>query len=174
MTSRAGGDPPAERRELKRLREVAQRESVRCELFLQAWTGCARLDPGGLRDGVDFQDAVQRLEIDRHDPGIALADLRLDAADDARTASERDHRCARGHGPVQDGPHLSLVAGSSDDIRWIVEPATERPDDVAIGAAVGVQGTLVVVREADLGEGLRGSQPGGRQRRDLGCALGFT
>ena len=47
----AGGDPAAERRELKRLREVAQGEPVRAELLLEARAGGAGLDPRRQRTG---------------------------------------------------------------------------------------------------------------------------
>ena len=63
---------PPERRELERLREVAQRQPVRRELLLQRRTERTGLDARGAGDGVDLQHAVERRE--RQRDGARVAD----------------------------------------------------------------------------------------------------
>ena len=155
----AGRDPAAERRELKRLREVAQRESVGAELLLEPRAGGAGLDPRRQRHRVDLEHAVERLQVDGHHARMVPAAGRLDAADHARAAAERDHRRARRQRPFEHGLDLGLVARMGDHVRRMVEPPPERPHDVRVGAAVGVQRPLVVVDGADLLE-----RAGGRRR----------
>src|SRR3970282_1548030 len=83
----AGGDPAAERGELERLREVAQREPVRPELFLERGAEDARLDAGGARGAVHLQHAVEPGEVERERAAIPGPDVRLDAAHHARTTA---------------------------------------------------------------------------------------
>src|SRR5437588_487023 len=78
VSARARGDPAAEGRELERLREVPQRQTVLGELLLEVRADRARLDPRRLRDGVDLEHAVERLKVDRDRTGVLLAEPRLD------------------------------------------------------------------------------------------------
>ena len=64
VPARARRDPAAERGELERLREVAQGEPVRAELVLEHRPGCAGLDAGRARDGIDVEHAVERPQVD--------------------------------------------------------------------------------------------------------------
>ena len=100
----AGRDPAAERRELKRLREVAQRQPVLRELLLERRPGRPGLDPRRQRRWVDLEHAVERLQVDRDHPGVAISHARLDAADDARAAPERDHGRAGFETPTRAPP----------------------------------------------------------------------
>ena len=163
MPAGAGGDPAAERRELKRLREVAQCQVVLRQLLLQSRPRRARLDPGGERDRVDLQNPIQGLHVHGHRPRVIVAHARFDSTDDARAAAERDHRGAGRDRPIQNSGELMLVARLGDDVGRVVKPAVEGPDDVAIGAPVRMQGTLVGARRADRGQGAGRLQPDGRQ-----------
>jgi hypothetical protein len=104
------------------------------------------------------------LEVDRDRAVVAVADPRLDAADDARAAAEGDDRRVGDLAPLEHRPELVLVAWVGDRIRRMVEAPAERAHDVAVGLAVGVRGALVGVRGADLGELGRRLEP---RRRKL-------
>ena len=158
-------DPAAERRELKRLGEVAQRQAVLAQLRLEDRPGGASLDPRGAGDLVDFEHPVERLEVDRDDALEAPVDDRLDAADDARPAAERDHGGAGAERPLEHRLDVGLVTRAGDDVRRVGEVAAERADDVAIRAPVAVQRPLVVVGVADPGEGGGDLEPRRRQTR---------
>ena len=73
MTGGARGDPTAKRRELERLREVAQRQAVLAELCLQSRPERAGLDARGARDLVELEYTVQRAEVDRDHSVVAGA-----------------------------------------------------------------------------------------------------
>ena len=90
----AGRDPAAERRELERLREVAQRQAVLAQLVLEARAGRAGLDPrrARVRSTSSTRSSRRRSIVDR--AGVAVADRGLDAADDAGPAAVRDRRRA--------------------------------------------------------------------------------
>ena len=166
-------DPAAERRELKRLGEVAQRQAVLAELSLEDRSGGAGLDPRGAGDLVDLEYPIERLEVDGDDALEAAVDDRLNAPDHARPAAERDHGGAGAERPLEHGLDVSLVTGAGDDVRRVGEVAAERADDVAIRAAEAVQRALVVVGVADPGKGGGDLEPGSRQTRKRRRQLRF-
>ena len=96
VPARARGHPPAERRELERLRVEAQREPVLGELRLEPRAAGPRPDPRRPRDRVDLVQRVECPEVERHGPGEARGDARLDTADDARPAAVGHDRRAGG------------------------------------------------------------------------------
>ena len=103
-------------------------------------------------------------------PANACRDARLDAADDARAAAERDDRRADVGRPFEHALDVGLVARARDDVGRVVDPPAERAHDVAVGAAVRVPHALVAVARADRRErAWRRRQPRGRQldRRQL-------
>ena len=63
MTARARRDPSAERRELERLREMADRQPVRLELRVERGAVHTGLDSRGARDLVDFENLVEMHQI---------------------------------------------------------------------------------------------------------------
>jgi len=64
-------------------------------VLLEARPGGAGLNPRRQRRSVDLEHLVEQFQIDRDDPGEAIAARRLDATDDACAASEGDHGRAR-------------------------------------------------------------------------------
>ena len=120
-----GRDPAAEGRVLEGLREVAQGEAVLAQLLFQPRPGGPGLDPRRQRLRVDLQHPVEPAQVHRHHR--PLAQPRLDPADDAGAAAERDHRRALGLGPAQHRLDLRLVAREGDQVRWVGEVARRSP-----------------------------------------------
>ena len=128
-----GRDPAAEGRVLEGLREVAQGEAVLAQLLLQPRPGRAGLDPRRQRGRVDLEHPVEPAQVQRDDR--PLAEPRLDPADDAGAAAERDHRRPLGLGPAQHRLDLRLVAREGDQVRRVLELPPEAPHHVAVGLA---------------------------------------
>ena len=83
---------------------------VLAEPSLQPRTGRAGLDARRQRNRVDLQHTIKGLQVDRHHAREVLAPgARLDTADHARAAPERDHRRAGRDGPLERRAHLGLV-----------------------------------------------------------------
>ena len=107
-------DPPAERRELERLREVAQREPVLAQLVLEVRARRAGLDQRRARDVRSTSSTrSSRARSSVTAAGVAVAHARLDAADDARAAAVRDHRRAALAAPFEHLGDLGLVRGGT-------------------------------------------------------------
>ena len=70
---------------------------------------------------VDLEHPVEPAQVHRHHR--PLAEPRLDPADDAGAAAERDHRGALGLGPAQHRLDLRLVAREGDQVRRVLELA---------------------------------------------------
>src|SRR4029077_17675916 len=83
----AGRDPSAQRRVLERLREVPQGEAVLAQLLFEDRARGSRLNPRGLGDRVDLEDAIHALQVDADDTGVLLAHPWLDPADHAGAAA---------------------------------------------------------------------------------------
>ena len=175
----AGGQPAAERGQLERLREVAQRVAVRAELGLQRRPEDAGLDPGGARRGIDVDDLIQRPEVDRHRAGEAVADGALDAADDGGPAAVRDRRHALRAAPVEHGDDVGLRRREGHDVGWVRQITVDGAHDVPIGLSEGVAGAVLGRRGAPSGERtwrldagrteLQALEGGGREQVDLGA-----
>src|SRR5437870_7538604 len=138
----AGRDPAAERRELERLREVAEREPVRPELLLERGAEYAGLDARRARGAIDLEHAVEAGEIQGDGAGVARADGRLYAAHDARAASVRDDRRVRSRAPLEHGRDLLFRLREGDQVGRVREVAAQRAHHVAEGLAVGVPGAV--------------------------------
>jgi len=115
---------------------VAKRQAVLGQLLLQARAGRSRLDPRRSRDRVDLKHAVQSLDVDRHDAAVAIADERLDAADGAGAAAERDHRRPLRNRPAQNPLDVALIPRQGDHVRRVVEAAAEPAHHVPVRGAV--------------------------------------
>ena len=76
VAARAGGDPAAERRELERLRKMAQREAVRAQLVLERRTEHAGLNARRARAAIDLEHAIETAEIDADRAAVVAADRR--------------------------------------------------------------------------------------------------
>src|SRR5262249_62242663 len=94
VPSPARRDPAAERGIFKALWEMAQRESVRAQLRFERGPVGAGFDLRSARGLVDLLDLAHFAQVDRDRALVAVA-LRLDAADDARSAAERCHDLVR-------------------------------------------------------------------------------
>ena len=164
VPARARGHPPAERRELEGLRVEAQREPVLGELRLEPRAAGPRPDPRRPRDRVDLVQRVECPEVERHGPGEARGDARLDAADDARPAAVGHDRRAGGRGPGEDLLDLALVGRPRDEVGHVLEGAAQRPDDVEVGLAVRVGRAHGVVGRPQPGATARHRQAWRRQR----------
>ena len=119
MAARAGRDPAAQRRVLKALRKMPERETVRLQGGLEGRAEDAALDARGAAGAVDLQDLIEPLEIEADRAGEAVAHVRIDAADHARAAAERDHRGAGGAGPVEQRDRRQPRS-------WVWQPYPER------------------------------------------------
>ena len=80
MPAAARGDPATQRRDLKALWEVAQREPVRAELLLNFRPQRTSLDARGAAQAVDLDHAVHVLSVDDQAARIGLANVGLDSA----------------------------------------------------------------------------------------------
>jgi hypothetical protein len=145
VSARPGGDPAAQRRELERLREVAQGEPARPQLVLEVGAERPRLDARRARHVVDLEDTVESREVDRHRARVGVADPRLDASDDARPAAEGNRGRARAGAPLEQRLDVALVPGPRHQVGRVVDPPAEGTHEVAVGAAVGVRDTLVAI-----------------------------
>ena len=135
----AGGDPAAERRELERLREEAQRQPVLAELLLEPRPGRARLDPRRARDVVDLEHAVQPRQVDGRPRPRGRPAHRVDAADHARAAAVgRARRAARPRTTRARARAPPRRAGSATASGACGNAPAERAHDVAVGRAVRV------------------------------------
>ncbi len=153
----AGRDPAAERRVLERLRVAAHRQPVLPQLLLEPRPGRPGLDPRRQAGRVDFDQAVDAAQVERHRGPVA--EPRLDPADDAGAAAEGDHRGALGLGPVQHRLHLRAVARARHQVGRVLEAPVEAADDVAVGLAHRPRHALVLVVGEEVAERLRALQP---------------
>ena len=154
----AGRDPAAERRELERLREVAQGEPVLARAGPRA-PGRARR-PGSApraRPRSTSSTRSSRAEVDRHRAGVARRRLA------ARRRRRRWCRPRTGSPPAPASAHQAstastsrLVARARDQVRRVVDLAAKAADDVAVGLAERVRDALAAVVADDLRERRRG------------------
>ena len=151
----AGGDPPAERRELEGLRVEAHRQAVGRELPFEPRPVRARADPRRERDRVDLVQGVERAQVERHSAAETVRDARLDAADDTRAAAVRDHRGVRRGRPLEQCLDLALVARARDKIRDVVVAPAERAHAIEVRLAVSVPGPVRGCGAAACGERAR-------------------
>ena len=164
MPAGPGRDPAPERRELERLREVAEGQAVRAQAVLEIRTERAGPDQRRAGDLVDLGDPAQPAEIDRDRAPVAVPDPRLDAADDAGAAAERNRGEPALGAELEQAPDVVLIAGERDQVGRSLEAAAEAADDVAVGAAHGMPDPIRRRVAEDLRERLRRPQPG---RRDV-------
>ena len=127
VAARARREPAAERRELERLREVAQREAVRPQLVLERRAEHAGLDPRGARDvGRPRARGRARRRSMLTRAGVARRRRALDAADDGRAAAERDRGRARVARTSRAARSTSASSrGERDEVGRVVEAAAE-------------------------------------------------
>ena len=162
----ARGDPAAERRELKRLREVAQRQPVLAELLLEPRAGRAGLDPRRSETGSTSStrsSALRSIVTTPAKPLAARPPRRRRRRSCRRRTGSPPRRADSAHSSV--GLDLGLGARARDDVRRVVEAPAERAHDVAVGAAVGVQRALVVARSSRSRERAGRSAAGARAAR---------
>ena len=121
-----------------------------------------RLDTVGARRAIDLEHPVEVREVERDGAAVAVADVGLDAADDARPAAVRDHRRARRRRPVEQRPDVVLAARKGDHVRRVGELAAECPHHVPERLPVGVGRAVVGGIGDDRGE--CGGRPEARRR----------
>ena len=174
MPARAGRDPAAERRILEALREMPQRQPVRPQLRFERRAEHAGLDARGARGAVDLHDPVEMAQVEADRRLVpATVDDRLDPADDAAAAAERDHDAAsRAAGPVDDRGDFGFVARIGDDVGGMVVFADQASDVIREGFAVAVGGAVVeFARQQAARAGGGASRGGGSVRRVPGGCL---
>ena len=113
------------------------------QLVLERRSEHAGLDARGARRAVYLEHAVEPREVERDRARVALADVGLDAADDARAPAVRDHRRAGRRGPVEHRPHIVLRAWEGNQVGRVGELPAKRPHDVAERLPVGMRGAVV-------------------------------
>ena len=143
MAARARRYPPAQRRPLKRLREMPQRQAVRLQLRLQRRAQRARRDPRGPRGTVDLQHPLQVAKVDADHAAITVTHIGLDPADHARAATERDRRDTGITTPFQHRHQLALAARERHKIRRMRVIPAEGTHQIAERPAVRVGGPVV-------------------------------
>ena len=84
-------------------------------------------------------DLIEPFQIEADRAGEAVADRRLDPADHARAAAERDDRGAGVGRPLENGDDVGLGTRSGNHIRGVVEVAREGADGFRKRFAVGVE-----------------------------------
>ena len=147
----AGGDPAAERRELERLREVAQRQPVLAELVLELRARRAGLDRAARETRSTSSTRSSAPQVDRHRGRVALD--RGSTPPTTLVPPPNGIAAAPADGaPVEQPRHVGLVARARDHVGRVVDLAAEGAHHVAVGPAVGVGGALVGVGRADLGQ----------------------
>jgi len=129
---------------------VAQGELALGELLVERGAEDAGLNPSGKGDRVDLEHPVEGAEVECHRGGVALAQPRLDAADDARPAAEGDRRGIRVRTPIEDRDDLLLRTRSGDQVRDVLVLAPESADDVAVGLAERMGEAVMLVVAGDL------------------------
>ena len=100
----ARGHPAAERRELERLREVAERHGLLAQAPLELRSEQSGVDPRGERHAVHLHRRRQPAQVERDRAREPFAHG-LDPAHDARAAAERHHRHALLRAQAQHGRH---------------------------------------------------------------------
>ena len=143
MAAGARDDPAAERRELKTLGIVAQRQPLRTELILQRGPVDASTDPCRATRAVDFVNFVEAFEIERNRRGISITNRRFNATDHARPAADRNDGDIVAASPIENGDDLFFVLGKSDEIRRIRHIAHPHSQNVGKGSAVSMQKPVV-------------------------------
>ncbi len=154
-------DPAAECRHREALGEMAQRVAAGPQLVFEVGAVDAGLDAGRARCLVDLKHAVEVVHVDGHDGFVAFG--RRHAVDDGRAAAVGDGRVAPGRAPVEHGFELGLGARVGDDVGRVREEAP----DLLEAVALGVEGALVVIGEAEVFEVRRWLDPRSAQRAGL-------
>ena len=149
MAARARRDPAAEGGELEGLREMPERQAGRLQLAFQIRPQHAGLNACRARHRVDFQHFRHAPHVDGQHRLESIANDRLDAADDARSAAERDHRGAGAVGPVEQSGDVVLALRKGDDVGRGAVIAAIGADVIGIGFAVSVRGAVVGLGRAD-------------------------
>src|SRR5258708_25698930 len=131
MAARARRDPSAERRELERLRKMADRQSVRLELRVERRAVHPGLDPRCARNFVNFENFVEMHEIYRDRPAITIVVGRLDSSDYARSAAVRYRNQPRTIAPFEDPNQIMFITRERDYVDWVWVVASECAADIA-------------------------------------------
>ena len=142
-------------------------QPVRRELLLQRRARARRPGCAPRRETASTSSTrSSAAEVERDRARVAVADARLDAADDARAAAERDHRGARVGRPLEHALDVGLVARARDDVGRVVEAPAEGAHDVAVGAPVGVAHALVAVASVQIAASAAGRREPRRRQLD--------
>src|SRR4051812_20015753 len=148
----ARGNPAADGRALERLRVEPGGQLVCFQLLFEQWSGGAGTDASCARRGVDLDDAGHGPEVQVDNTGPLITDARLDATDDTRAAGIRDDGDVRIAAPVEDGRDVRLLRRPQHAVDDVIELAADAADDVAVGAADAVCGSVERRRGCDRGE----------------------
>ena len=155
---RARRDPAAERGELERLREVAQREAVLAERRLERRTGRAAPIRAERETGSSSSrpsSAARSIEIAPFWPGPTSG---VTPPTTRGSAPVGDRGDVLGRAPLEQALDVRLVARVRDEVRRALEAAAEAAHDVQIGLAEGVRGARVIVGRADVARARPGSR----------------
>ncbi len=123
----------ADGRVLERLREMADREPVRAHGVLGLGAAQTRSEGGDERDAVDL-DAAHPAQIQR-DQALVRAGDRVDAADHAGSAAERDHRDPLARADLEHVGELGRLAGHDHRVGRRGQAPAAQADQVGIAAS---------------------------------------
>src|ERR1700740_1491443 len=142
---------------------MAQREPVRSQLRLQGRAQRPRPDPRRSRRTIHLEHPPDVSKIDADRAAVALADIGLDAADDARAAAERNRGCTDVTAPLQHRRQLALVARTRHKIGAMRVITPKRTHQIAKRPPIRVRGPLIGIRAERGLERSRRRQTGGAQ-----------
>src|SRR5689334_3014109 len=153
MPAGAGGDPTAEGRIGKALREMPERQPVCPQLFFQRRAEHASLNARGARGVVDLNEAVEMSQV-KADRALMAAAVKpgLDAADDAAATAKWRHGSSNGGGPVERGHDFGVVARVGHDIGGVRIISDKTAGIIDERLAVAMSGPVVDVASAERGE----------------------
>jgi hypothetical protein len=146
MAPGTGRDPAAQRRPLKRLWVMAQREAVRLQLRFEGRSERPGSDSRGAGSTVDLEHAVKMAKIEADGAAVAVTDIGFDAAGHAGAAPEGNDRDAGAAGPFEDRCHLLLVARKRNEIGCVPVVTAKRAHEIAKRSPVRVARPIVRVR----------------------------
>ncbi len=169
MAARARRDPAAEGRELEALRVVPDGEPVRLQRRLDRGPADPALDASGAARRVDLEHAVEMAQIEADRAGVAVAHMRLDAADDRGAAAERNDGDLRLARPIEHGGDVDFALRQGHEVGRVGEVAREGAHRFRIGLAVRVQKPFVRLLRQDACE-RGGRRDARRAERDVGCS----
>src|SRR2546427_2023439 len=144
-------DPSADRRELPRLREVTEGETLRVQGFLERRSPDACLDGREARSEVDREDPPEASQV--HDDRRRELIVDIEATDHVRAAAERNHGVATAPRELEETRDRILVFRVDDQVGDVVDPRGPEADEILVPSSGCVRHAReVIAREIPLAD----------------------